>query len=107
MKFFVVGLPAMTIPSGSSTSNAVADLGDAYALSIFCPTMTATMATVEVCPTSSGTNFFTLQSGGVNVTLTPGTATILHPPNFKQIRVTSGSVEGQDDVFRMNSHVAV
>lgn len=104
MRFHVCNLPSMTIPNGGSTSNAVPDVGDAYALTIYTPTMTATMATVQVCPTSSGTVFFTLQSGGTDVVVYPNTATIIHPPDFKQIRVISSSAEGQDDVFKMTSH---
>ena len=108
MAFVSVNLPSLVIPSGGSTSQALADVGDAYAITIFTPaTMTATQITVEVEPSSSGTSFVTLQSGGTDVQIAAGKATVIAPPGFKQIRVTSSSVEAQTDTFKMISHMAV
>ena len=108
MRFAVCSLPPLVIPLGTSTSNALADVGDAYAITIYSPaTLTASQATVEVAYTSGGTDFVTLQSGGVDVTLPAGKATVISPPSFKQIRITSTSIEAQIDTFPMTSHFAV
>ena len=107
MAYVVTGRPALTIPSGGSTSNVAADF-DAVAITIYSPaTVTASQIIVEVEPSSSGTSFVTLQSGGSDVVLVAGKATIIAPPTFKQLRLTSTSVEGQDDVFPMTQTIAV
>lgn len=108
MAFVTVGLPALTIASGDSTSNTLKDVGDAYAITIFTPTvMTATGVTIGVEPTSSGTNFVTLQSGGSDVVLPAGRATVICPPAFKQLKIQSSSAEGAARVFSLTSHIAV
>jgi hypothetical protein len=108
MAFVAVNLPTATIPSGGSTSNIIKDVGDAYAITIFTPaTLTSTGITIGVEPTSSGTSFVTLQSGGTDVILPAGRATIISPPAFKQLRLESSSVEGANRVFSLVSHMAV
>jgi hypothetical protein len=108
MALQVVGHKAMTIPSGGSTSNAITDFDDAWGLTIYSPvTVTATMITVQVEPTSSGTSFVTLQSGGSDVTIPASRATVISPVPFKQMRVTSSSAEGQDDVFKVTRTIVV
>jgi hypothetical protein len=108
MAFVTVNLPTATIASGASTSNIIKDVGDAYAITIFTPaTLTSTGITIGVEPTSSGTNFVTLQSGGSDVVLPAGRATIISPPAFKQLRLESSSAEGADRTFALTSHMAV
>jgi hypothetical protein len=108
MAFVTVDLPTATIASGTSTSNVIKDIGDAYAITIFTPaTLTSTGVTLGVEPSSSGTNFVTLQSGGTDVVLPAGRATIISPPAFKQLRIESSSAEGADRVFSLVSHMAV
>lgn len=98
----------MTIPSGGSTSNAIVDFDDAWGLTIYSPgTVTATQFTVEVEPSSSGTSFVTLQSGGSDVTIPASKATVISPVPFKQMRITSSSAEGQDDVFTVTRAILV
>lgn len=107
MPYAVTGRPAITILNGASTSGVSRDF-DAVAITIFSPgTITASQIKVEVEPSSSGTSFVTLQSGGSDVVLIAGKATIISPPAFKQLRLTSTSAEGQDDVFPMTQTIAV
>lgn len=108
MAFVTVSLPTVTIPSGGSTSNVLKDVGDAYAITIFTPaTLTSTGVTIGVEPSSSGTSFVTLQSGGTDVVLPAGRATVISPPAFKQLRIESSSAEGADRIFSLVSHMAV
>lgn len=98
----------MTIPSGGSTSNAIGNFDDAWGLTIYSPvTVTATAFGVEVEPTSTGTNFVALQSGGSDVTLPAARATVISPVPFRQMRITSSSAEGQDDVFTVTRTIVV
>jgi hypothetical protein len=104
----VVGHKAMTIPSGGSTSNSITDFDDAWGLTIYSPVIvTATAFSVEVEPTSSGTLFVVLQSGGTDVTIPASRATVISPVPFRQMRITSSSVEGQDDVFKITRTIVV
>ena len=102
MAYSVSGMPSLIIPSGASTSNAIQDFGDAYGITIFSPATLTDVITVEVEPSSSGTNFITLQSGGIDVTLPASKATVISPVPFLQLRLRSSSVEGQTDVFKVN-----
>lgn len=108
MPLVTVGFQSMTIPSGASTSNALTDLGDALGMTIYAPvTITATQVRIQVEPSSDGTNFVTLQSGGTDVLLTAATATVISPIPFKQMRLISTSVESQNDVFKVTEVVQV
>lgn len=102
-----VGHKAMTIPSGGSTSNAIVDFDDAWGLAIYSPAALTNTCTVEVEPSSSGTNFVVLQSGGTDVTLPAGKATIFSPSPWKQMRVTSGGAEGADRVFAVTRQILI
>jgi len=108
MPLAVVGHQSMTISSGTSTSGVIVAFDDAWGLTIYSPaTMTASQAFVEVEPTSTGTTFVTLQSGGVDVTLPAGKATVISPVPFKQMRVTSTATEAQADEFRVSRTIVV
>ena len=103
----VVGLQALTIASGASTSNVITNLDDSWAISIYSPaTFTGTIS-VQIEPSSSGTNFVTLQSGGTDVTLNTAKAIVINPITFKQLRLISGSAEGQTDVFQVTKTILV
>ena len=108
MPLVVVNHQSMTILTGVSTSNAIADFDDAYGLTVYSPaTVTATGVNVEVCPSSSGTDFVALQSGGSDVVLPASRATVISPVPFKQMRITSPAVEGQNDVFTVTRVIVV
>lgn len=86
----IADLPTLQIVSGSSYSQAISIFDDATALTLFTPaTMTSTGLTIEVEPTSTGTNFVTLQSGGSDIVLPPGKATIINKVGWRQMRVGS------------------
>ena len=107
MALHVTKRPTLTIASGGTASGVSADF-DALAITIYAPaTVTASQIGVEVEPTSSGTDFVTLQSGGSDVVFTAGKALVISPPAFKQMRLTSTSVEGADRTFPMTQIIAV
>ena len=101
MALAVVNMPSMTITGGGTTSNAVGLIDDSWGLTIYSPATITNTITVEVEPTSTGTNFVTLQSGGTDVTIPAGKATVLNPIPFRQIRVKAAGAEGQQDVFTL------
>ena len=108
MALQVVGHQSLTIPSGGSTSNAIVDFDDAWGLTIYSPvTVTASQCYVQVEPSSSGTTFVTLQSGGSDVFMEAAKALVISPVPFKQMRITSSATEGQTDVFRVTRTIAV
>jgi hypothetical protein len=107
MAMHTMGHPNMIIASGSSVSNTIKDFDDAYGLTVYSPGTLTDTITVEVEPSSSGTSFVTLQSGGIDVTLPALKATVLNPVPFKQMRVRSCSLEGQSDTFRVNKVILV
>jgi hypothetical protein len=85
----------MIVVNGSSYSNAISILDDANALTVYTPaTMTSTGFFVEVEPTTTGTNFVTLQSGGVDVSLPAGKATVLNKVGWFQMRLAAPATEG-------------
>jgi hypothetical protein len=91
----IADLPTLVVVSGSSYSNAIGIFDDATAITIFtAATMTSTGLFVEVEPTATGTNFVTLQSGGVDVCLSPGKATILNKVGWRQLRLAAPATEG-------------
>lgn len=101
----VIDLPIITIASGASTGNAVRHLDDASAITIFTPaTLTGTI-TVLVEPTSTGANFVTLQSGGTDVALPAGKATVLNKVGWRQLSVASNQAEGQTDIFTVTKTI--
>jgi len=108
MPLVLRGMPSMVIPSGFSTSSVIRLFDDAWALTVYTPaTVTASQVKVEVEPTDTGTAFVTLQSGSVDVNLTAGTATVISPVPFLQMRITSTSVEAQKDTFSVTKTILV
>ena len=107
MPLTVTGLPTLTIPNGLSTSNALKDFDDAFGIAIYSPATLSGTVSVQVEPTSSGTSFVTLQSGGSDVTLPAGKATILNPVPWKQMRLVSGAAEGADRSFAVTRALLV
>lgn len=92
MPLVVRSLPNMVM-TAATTSNPVGTLDDAWGLTIVSPTITASQVTVQVELTDTGTNFVTLQSGGVDVTLTANKATVISPVPFRQIQISSTATE--------------
>ena|SRR3990167_2980745 len=109
MAIATVTLPAMIILSGASTSNAVRHLDDAVAVSILSPdTLTSTTITVQVEPTSTGTDWVTLQSGGSDVVIEAvSKAIVVNPFPFRQLRVIGNAAEAADRTFTVLRTVPV
>lgn len=100
------GMPVMTTTSGGTTSNVIRQFDDAWALTIYCPTtLTSTSVTIDVEPTDTGTSFATLQSGGSDVVMTAGKATVISPVPFMQMRVVCGAAEGGQRDFRVTKTI--
>ena len=103
MAYHTVNLPSIVLTtSGSpSTGNALTDLTDIYAISIIGPaTLTGTVS-IQVEPTSSGTTYATLQSGGVDVTVAAARAIVIAPFPYKQITLVSTATEDSPRTFRL------
>ena len=93
MPLTVAKLPSLVVTT-SGVSNAVGILDDAYGLTLYVTTtFTSTAVSVEVEPTDTGTNFVTLQSGGSNVVISSGTATVISPVPFRQLRLATNTNE--------------
>ena len=109
MPIATVALPAMTIPSSTSTSNAVRNLDDSVAVSILSPAaLTSTTITIQVEPTSTGTDWVTLQSGGSDVTISAvSKAIVVNPFPFRQLRVIGNASEAADRTFTVLRTVPV
>lgn len=106
MPLIVCGLPSMLTTTNGTTSNAVGNLDDAWGLTIYSPaTLTSTGVAVQVEPTSTGTNFVALQSGGTDVTFASGKATVISPVPFKQIRVVCGAAEAAPRTFTLTKAI--
>ena len=100
------GMPTMTTTSGGTTSNVIRQFDDAWALTIYSPaTLTSTSVTIDVEPTDTGTSFVTLQSGGSDVVMVAGKATVISPVPFMQMRVVCGAAEGADRIFRVTKTI--
>ena len=101
----VVDLPALIFSTASTTSNAVGGIDDALGLTIYSPaTLTGTI-TVQVEPTSTGTSFVDLQSGGADVTIPASKATVLNPITWRQIRLITGTTEAAARTFTLTKGV--
>ena len=101
----VNSLPSLIFSTASTTSNAVGILDDAVSLGIFSPaTLTGTI-TVQVEPSSTGTAFVALQSGGTDVTLPASKATIISPVSFRQIRLITGTTEAAARTFPLTKGI--
>lgn len=103
----ICDLPAIVIVSASSVGNAIAQFDDATALTIYSPAALTGSITVETEPTSTGTNFVTLQSGGSDVTIPAGKATVLNKVGWRQMRLVSAASEGATRTFAVTKSVNV
>jgi len=84
----------MIVVSGSSYSNVIHTFDDATALTVYTPaTLTSTGLFIEVEPSTGGTNFVVLQSGGVDVSLPAGKATIINKVGWRQMRLAAPATE--------------
>lgn len=102
MALWIASQPDMVVAAAGTTSNTIVNFDDAYALTIYCPAvLTSTSVTIDVEPTSTGTTFTTLQSGGTDVVMTAGKATVISPAPFRQLRVVCGAAEGAGRIFRV------
>jgi hypothetical protein len=105
----IAALPNMTVSSGGTATNAVGGIDDAWALSIYSPatTFTSTAVSIQVEPTSTGTDFITLQSAGTDVVLTSGRAIVISPVPFRQIRIGFGAAEAVGRTFTIRKSFLV
>jgi hypothetical protein len=103
----VTRLPAMVTSAGGTTSNAIGLFDDAWAISIYSPatTFTSTYVTIQVEPTSTGTDFVTLQSGGSDITLSSGKAMVLSPLPFMQMRIVHDAAEAAERTFTVRKTI--
>lgn len=98
-----IDLPDLVIPNGTSTSNAVRSLDNAVAVSISSPAaLTSTTITIQVEPTSTGTSFVTLLSGGTSVVIeSVNVGIVINPFPYRQLRLTASAAEGAARTFRV------
>ena len=95
MASVTITLAPLTSTSGGTTTTTLTNFEDAYALTVSTPTtLTSTGVSVQVELTSTGTNFQTLQSGGVDVQMIAARATVFCPTPFKQLRLVCTAAEG-------------
>ena len=90
MPAYICDLPSIIIVSASSNGNSISQFDDATALTIYSPSALTGTITVETEPSSTGTSFVTLQSGGTDVTIPAGKATVLNKVGWRQMRLVSG-----------------
>lgn len=106
MALIVTGLPSMVTTAASTTSNAVGTIDDAWGITIYSPaTLSSTSNAVQVEPTSTGTNFVALQSGGVDVVFEASKATVISPVPFRQIRIVGNAAEAGTRTFTLTKAV--
>ena len=98
----------MQVPAGTSTSNAIRQFDDAFAITIYSPgTLTSTTVNVMVEPTSTGSNWVVLQSGGTDVNIEPLKGTVISPAAFLQMRIETGAAEGVGRTFTVTKTILV
>ena len=90
----------LTTDNAPSTANAV-PVDDAWALGMVAPSVLTGTITIQVEPSSSGTNFQTLQSAGTDVTITAGKAIVISPFPYKQVTVASAAQEASPRTFTL------
>ncbi len=105
MPQIICDLPAMVVVNGSSYSNAIRLFDDATALTIYSPATLTGVITIETEPTETGTNFVTLQSGGIDVTLAASKATVINKIGWRQMRLASAASEGGARTFSVTKAV--
>lgn len=102
MPYCVVTLPSFTITSGTTESNTLQNLGYAYGMIVQgSATLTSTSLVVKIELTDTGTNFATLQSGGIDVEILAGKATVMAPVVWKQMKLVASTTELQTDTLRV------
>ena len=107
MALVVTALPSIVIVSGSSNGNAVASIDDAFAITIFSPSALTNTITVDVEPSTTGSSFVTLQSGGSDVAIPAGKATLLSPSGFRQLRLVASGSEAASRTFSLTKSFLV
>ncbi len=107
MAQYICDLPPMVVVSGSSYSNAISIFEDATALTIYSPAALTGTVRIETEPTSTGTSFVTLQSGGADITLPAGKATVINKVGWKQMRLASDVSEAGARTFPVTKSVNV
>lgn len=106
MAYDTINMPSMVTSGGSDTSSTVKLMEDAFGLTIYAPTtLTSTGNVIEVEPTSTGTSFVVLQSGGTDVVFTAGKATVISPVAWKQMRIVGTAAEADTRTFRLTKTV--
>ena len=103
----VVDLQSLVILSGASTSNVVTLVDDAKALGLWTPAALTGVVTIEVEPSSTGTDWAPLQSGGADVQPAALKHTTINPIAFRRIRMTSNAAEGADRTFKLVKSIEV
>ena len=103
----ICDLPPMVVVSGSSYSNAITLFDDATALTIYSPAALTGVVTIETAPTETSTGFVTLQSGGTDVTLPAGKATVINKVGWRAMRLASAASEGSARTFAVTKSVNV
>lgn len=101
----VCDLPPLLFSTSSTVSNAVGTLDDATGLTIYAPATITGTITVQVEPTSTGTSFVALQSGGSDITLPASKATVISPIAFRQIRLITGTTEASARTFTITKGI--
>jgi hypothetical protein len=97
----------MVTTAGGTTSNAIGLFDDGWAISIYSPatTFTSTFVTIQVEPTSTGTDFVTLFSGDDPVLLSSGAARVLSPLPFLQMRIVHDVAEAAERTFTVRKTI--
>lgn len=109
---FIADLASLTIVSGQTTGTAIGGLDDSEAFTIYAPASLTGNITMQVSPdrqVSEGgpasAAWSTLQSGGVDITLTAGKALTITDVAIRQLRLVSDVAEGADRTFRITKQV--
>jgi hypothetical protein len=106
MALYVCNMPNITTTAGGTTTTTLKNFDDAYGLMITCPSgMASTGIAIHVEQTSTGTSFFILQSGGVDVQMVTGRATVICPVPFKQMRLVCTAAEAGATAFGVTKQV--
>ena len=105
MALVLVGMPSMVVPIATSTSNAIRQFDDAFAITLYSPTLTSTTVQVMVEPTSTGSNWVVLQSGGTDVNIESLKGTVISPAAFLQMRIETGGAEAAARTFTVTKTI--
>lgn len=106
MAYYVCNMPNLTTTANGTTTTTLKQFDDAVALSIGCPNgLASTGVAIHVEYTSTGTNFFILQSGGVDVQMITGRATVISPVPFRQLRLVCTAAEAGAPTFSVTKQV--